>query len=55
MKIQSLLKSRRFWAAVAGVVSVVAADMLGVSEDRIMEVAGIAIAWILGDSLRKTE
>lgn len=56
MKIASLFSSRRFWLAVAGMVAVVA-DTFGlpVSQANIQEIVLLAAAWIVGDSLRKTE
>lgn len=54
-KITALLKSRRFWIAVAGVVAVALHDTLGLDEQQTLELAGIVIAWILGDSLRETK
>lgn len=55
-KIEALFISRRFWAAVAGMVVVVAEEMgLGISPDTVYQIAAILIAWILGDSLHKTE
>jgi hypothetical protein len=53
-KLAKLLGSRRFYAAVVGLVVVVLQDTLGLSEDTAMEIAAIVIAWILGDSITKT-
>jgi hypothetical protein len=54
-KLKSLLKSRRFWTAVGGVFVVVAHDVLGVDAETATSVLAVAIAWIVGDSLRPTE
>ena len=55
MKIQSLLKSRRFWVAVFGVLTVALNETIGLSPGVVEPIAAIAITWIVGDSLRKTE
>ena len=47
-------KSGRFWVAVIGVVVVVAADTLKVSEETVWQVAGLIATYILGRSLRNT-
>ena len=48
-KVKDLFKSRRFWAAVGGVVVVGLQDILG------LEPATVVVSWIVGDSLRTTE
>ena len=53
-KVKALLKSRRFWTAVGGVVVVVAQETLGLDPATTNSVVAIAVAWILGDSLRVT-
>lgn len=59
-KLPAFLTSKRFWAAVGGVVSVVLIDS-GLDETQVNEVitkilavAGILSSWIIGDSLRST-
>ena len=54
-KFQALLKSRRFWVAVAGVL-VVVTDGLGfpLSGDGVQNVVLLFASWIVGDSLSKT-
>ncbi len=56
-KLQALIRSRRFWIAAAGLIVVVAKDTMGLALDptQIVAVAGIVIAWITGDTFRKTE
>lgn len=54
-KVKTLLKSRRFWAAVGGVLVVTLQDVLGVPEDTAHTLVGVAVAWIVGDSIRLTE
>jgi hypothetical protein len=56
-KVTSLLKSRRFWVAAAGVAAVVSSEMFGVTLDteQIVAVAGIVVAWVLGDTIRETK
>jgi len=53
-KIKALLKSRRFWTAIGGVVVVAAQETLGLDPDTTNRIVAIAVAWILGDSLRVT-
>ncbi len=58
-KFQSLVRSRRFWAAVAGVVVVVAKDQIpliqGFSDEQITNAVLMLGAWIVGESLRSSE
>tara|TARA_A100001515_G_scaffold138980_1_gene133136 strand:- start:1620 stop:1790 length:171 start_codon:yes stop_codon:yes gene_type:complete len=54
-KLKSLLKSRRFWTAVASVVVVAMNEALGIPEDTANAIAAIGVSWIVGDSLRTTE
>ena len=54
-KIKTLLKSRRFWTAVGGVVVVAINDLLGIPEETANTIVAIGVAWIVGDSLRVTE
>ena len=56
-KLLALLKSRRFLVAVVGVAAVVSSDVFGVKLDteQVIAVASIAIAWIVGDSVRETK
>jgi len=54
-KIKSLVKSRRFWAAVGGVVVVCLQDTMGLDETTANSIVAVAVAWIVGDSLRVTE
>ena len=57
-KLKAMLKSRRFWVGVAGVVVICADTLLGegtVNPDTVQSVVLLAAAWIVGDSLRLTE
>jgi len=54
-KLKALMKSRRFWTAVGGVFVVVANEAVGLDEATATSVVAIAVAWIVGDSLRLTE
>lgn len=54
-KITALLRSRRFWLAVAGVAAVALGETIGLDEQKTLEIAGIIIAWVLGDSIRETK
>ena len=55
-KLDSIIRSRRFWLAVAGV-AIAASEELGISipPETIQQVVMLFAAWIVGDSLRKTE
>lgn len=57
IKVESLLKSRRFWMAVAGLVVAVGNDGVGLNltEDQVTFVVTMLASWIVGDSVRKTE
>lgn len=55
-KLKSLLRSRRVWVAAASVIVVALNEMgLDVEKEMVESVVLLAVAWILGDSLRKTE
>lgn len=56
-KISALLSSRRFLLAVAGVAGILSEQLFGIklTEDQILAVMTIVSAWVVGDSLRKTE
>lgn len=47
-----VLKSKRFWVAVASVIAVVLKDKLPVSEADLTNIVLVAASWIVGDSLR---
>ena len=47
---KELLKKKRFWVAVAGVVAVAANHFLGFDESQIVEVIGAIIAGLFGAS-----
>jgi hypothetical protein len=53
-KLAALIRSRRFLLAVAGVAAIAMDDVLGISQEETLQVAAIVIAWIIGDSVRKT-
>lgn len=46
-----MLTSKKFWMSIAGVVAVVASEYLGLPEDTVMQVAGIIIAYVLGQGI----
>ena len=54
-KIKTLIRSRRFWVAVGGVVVVVLQDTVGIDEGTAHSLVALGVAWIVGDSLRLTE
>ena len=52
-KVQGLIGSRRFWAAVGGVGFVIFDGLgLGLSADQVNHLVLLGGAWIVGDSLR---
>jgi hypothetical protein len=53
-KIKSLLSSRRFLMAVAGVLAIALKVTLDMDESQVLSIAAIIVAWILGDSKRET-
>ena len=56
-KLKSLVTSRRFWVAAAGLAAVVTSEVFGFSlnTEQVVAVAGIVVAWIVGDTLRETK
>ncbi len=54
-KLKGLVKSRRFWTAVASIVVVILNDALGIPEETANTIAAIGVSWMVGDSLRPTE
>jgi len=57
IKTQTLLASRRFWAAVAGLLVAIGNYGLGLNltQDTVDMAVMLISAWVVGDSLRKTE
>lgn len=54
-KLAALFRSRRFWAAFAGVlVTVTDVFGLGLSPEQVQSFVLVVAAWIVGDSLNKT-
>lgn len=47
---RDLIRKKRFWIALAGVVAVVANHFLGFDETQIVEVVGAVVAAIFGTS-----
>ena len=54
-KLKTSVKSRRFWVAVSGVVTVLLQDTLGLDAETTTKIVALGIAWIVGDSVRTTE
>lgn len=54
-KLAALLRSRRFWTAVAGVLAITGTHLFGLDEQQTLGLAGVLISWILGDSIRATK
>ena len=57
LKLKSLFTSRRFWVAGIGLVTVVSSELFGIhlDHDQLMSVAGIVVAWVIGDTIRETK
>jgi hypothetical protein len=53
--INSLITSRRFWAAVASIAVVVLKDKLPIPEEQITNIVLAIGAWIVGESLRSSQ
>jgi hypothetical protein len=57
-KFKAMLRSRRFWVGMAGMLVICADSFFGegtVNPDTVQMVTLLAGAWIVGDSLRVTE
>ncbi len=54
-KAQALTISRRFYTSLVAVLVVAMQDYLGLDQQQATTIAGVLIAWILGDSVRKTD
>ena len=55
-KLESLTHSRRVWRAVAGVVVAMSEELgLSIPPETIVNLVIMFAAWIVGDSLRKTD
>ena len=56
---QTLIKSRRFWVAVAGLVVAVGRDQIPIlqslTDEQITQAVLVLGAWIVGESLRSSE
>jgi len=55
MKLDSLLKSKRFWAVAASVAVVVFKDKLPLTEVQINEIVMAIGAWVVGESIRPVD
>lgn len=54
-KIISLFQSRRFWAAVAAMLVALLQELFGIDEQTANQIVVILLAWIVGDSINKTQ
>lgn len=55
-KVKNLVKSRRFWVAVAGVVIAVSDALgLGLSPEMVTNLVVVGASWIVGESLRSSD
>jgi hypothetical protein len=55
MKLDGLLKSKRFWLSAAAVAAILLQDKTGLSADQITNVVLAIGAWVVGDSLRPVD
>lgn len=55
MKLDGLLKSKRFWAAAAVVAVVIFKDKTPLTEQQIQELVLAVGAWIVGESIRPVD
>lgn len=56
MKLDSFLKSRRFWLTAASVAATVfAQNKLGLTPEQVQNIVLAVGAWIVGESLRSSE
>lgn len=44
----ALFKSVKFWTAVGGVIAVICAQYIGISEEKVTEIVAIIVSFILG-------
>jgi hypothetical protein len=52
MNLGELVKSKRFWAALAMVITAILKDRVPLTEDQIQQLVWVVAAWIIGDSVR---
>jgi hypothetical protein len=56
-KVRALIRSRRFWVGVSGMIVICADTLMGegtINPDTVQAVTLLVAAWIVGDSLRET-
>ena len=56
-KFKALVRSRRFWVGVSGMLVICADTLVGegsINPDTVQAVTLLVAAWIVGDSLRET-
>ena len=55
-KLKNLVKSRRFWVAIVGVVIAVSDALgLGLSPEMVTNLVVVGASWIVGESLRSSD
>lgn len=54
-KLSSIFSSRRAWAAIASIIVIVIHPRLGIDLTQAIAIAGLASAWIVGESWRSSE
>ena len=56
-KVRALIRSRRFWVGVSGMIVICADTLMGegtINPDTVQAGTLLVAAWIVGDSLRET-
>ena len=56
-KVRALIRSRRFWVGVSGMIVICADTLVGegtINPDTVQAVTLLVAAWIVGDSLRES-
>ena len=48
---EELIKSKKFWAAVAGLVGMIIAELTGMDETTIVGFLGVIVSYIIGQGL----
>jgi len=54
-KLLGVLISRRFWAAVMGVLLILFTDVFNLTEEQAQTIIALIMSWIIGDSVSKTD
>ena len=47
----AIFKSKKFWMSIAGVFTILLSEWVGLSEDKLMGIAGIFISYVIGQGI----